>query len=386
LIIPQEANCKVICAKTGCESGDWRKRKMPLLPWLRKPRIKFAGGSKSRDRFPLDAHDFRREATRERVRADRSNTHLAILVIDLPADRRESRDFAFLCNVLSQRLRITDTAGQLPDGRVAVLFPDTRKDGAWKVASDICDHYPLGHDRPDCEVFLYPDESVPFQDDSQPRAKQPAESRNNPLESLFANPTPMLKRGVDIAGAIAGLIACAPLLVILAALIKLTSRGPVFYSQWREGHGGRLFRIHKFRTMCADAHQRQSSLRAHSVQDGPAFKMRHDPRTTWIGKFLRRTSLDELPQFWNVLIGEMSLVGPRPLPTHESVQCLPWQRQRLLVVPGLTCIWQVKGRSTVTFVEWMRMDLQYVRHRSMLCDLQLLLATGPSIFLTKGPR
>jgi lipopolysaccharide/colanic/teichoic acid biosynthesis glycosyltransferase len=197
---------------------------------------------------------------------------------------------------------------------------------------------------------------------------------------------PRSKRGVDIVGAIAGLIVSAPLCVFLAVVIKLTSRGPVFYSQWREGHGGRLFRIHKFRTMVVDAHQHQSALRAHSVQDGPAFKMQHDPRTTWIGKLMRRTSLDELPQFWNVLIGDMSLVGPRPLPTHESVQCLPWQRQRLLVVPGLTCIWQVKGRSTVTFVEWMRMDLQYVRRRSMLCDLQLLLATGPSIFLTKGPR
>ena len=107
------------------------------------------------------------------MRADRSNTPLAILVIELPAGRRHGRDFAFLSNALCQRLRITDMAGQLPDGRVAVLFPDTRKDGAWKVASDICDHYPLGHERPDCEVFLYPDESVPFNDDSQPRTKQP---------------------------------------------------------------------------------------------------------------------------------------------------------------------------------------------------------------------
>ncbi len=121
---------------------------MVLLPWLRKVQVRFARNGNTQDRFPLDAHDFRREAARERVRADRSNTQFAILVIELPADRRQHRDFAFLCNVLSQRLRITDTAGQLPDGRVAVLFPDTQKDGAWKVASDICDHYPLGHARP----------------------------------------------------------------------------------------------------------------------------------------------------------------------------------------------------------------------------------------------
>jgi len=274
----------------------------------------------------------------------------------------------------------------LPDGRVAVLFPDTRKDGAWKVASDICDHYPLGHERPDCEVFLYPDESAPFKDDSQPRVKQPVESQSNQLESLFAHPTPLLKRGVDIIGATLGLIVSAPLMAVFAALIKITSPGPVVFSQLREGHGGRLFRIYKLRTMCADAHQHQGSLRELSEQDGPAFKMRHDPRTTRIGRFLRHTSLDELPQLWNVLVGDMSLVGPRPLPTRESRQCLPWQRQRLLVLPGLTCIWQVKGRSTVTFVEWMRMDLQYVRERSVFGDFKLLLSTGPSLLLTKGPR
>ncbi len=195
-----------------------------------------------------------------------------------------------------------------------------------------------------------------------------------------------MKRGVDIVGATLGLIISAPILAILAAMIKFSSTGPVVFSQWREGHGGRLFRIYKLRTMCADAHQYQLSLRDLSEQDGPAFKMRHDPRTTSIGRFLRRTSLDELPQLWNVLVGDMSLVGPRPLPARESRQCLPWQRQRLLVLPGLTCIWQVKGRNTVTFVEWMRMDLQYVRQRSLLGDLRLLLATGPSILLTKGPR
>lgn len=359
---------------------------MALLPWLRKARIKFTGSGKTKDCFPMDAQAFRREATRERLRADRSNTPLAILVIELPAERRQSRDLSFLCNVLSERLRITDTAGQLSDGRVAVLFPDTRKDGAWKVASDICDHYPLGYERPDCEVFLYPDENAPFNDDSQPHAKQSLGSGANSLESLFANPTPMVKRGVDIVGATAGLIVSAPLLVFLAVMIKVTSRGPVVYSQWREGHGGRPFRMHKLRTMCVDAHKYQTSLRAFSEQDGPAFKMRHDPRTTWVGRILRRTSLDELPQLWNVLVGDMSLVGPRPLPTRESLQCLPWQRQRLLVVPGLTCTWQVKGRNTVPFVEWMRMDLQYARRRTLLRDMQLLLTTGPSLLLAKGPR
>jgi len=359
---------------------------MVLLPWLRKARSRFAPETNANFRLPLDVAEFRREAARERLRAERSNNQLAILVIELPADRRRKRDFDFLYGVLSERLRITDTAGKLADGRVAVLFPDTRKAGAWKVASDICDHYPLGHERPDCEVFLYPDENTTGTDEPQPRARQPRESQITPLESLFATPTPMLKRGIDIVGAIAGLILTAPLMVILAALIKITSPGPVFFSQWREGHGGRLFRIYKLRTMCVDADEYQQSLRPLSEQDGPAFKMSNDPRTTWIGQFLRRTSLDELPQFWNVLVGDMSLVGPRPLPTRESLECLPWQRQRLWVAPGLTCIWQVKGRNTVSFVEWMRMDLAYVRRRTLFGDLKLLLTTGPSIVFTKGPR
>ena len=144
--------------------------------------------------------------------------------------------------------------------------------------------------------------------------------------------------------------------------------------------------MYKFRTMRAGAEQFQAVLRSRSDQDGPAFKMRHDPRTTRIGHWLRVTSLDELPQLWNVLRGDMSLVGPRPLPTAESLECKPWQRQRLWVVPGMTCIWQVRGRSTVSFDQWMRMDLQYIRRRSLLYDVGLLLRTAPALLLQRGPR
>jgi len=169
-------------------------------------------------------------------------------------------------------------------------------------------------------------------------------------------------------------------------IIKLTSPGPIFFTQLREGRGGRRFRMFKLRSMCADAHKSQAQLRAFSVQDGPAFKMWHDPRTTRIGRIIRRTSLDELPQLWNVLIGDMSLVGPRPLPVEESLQCKPWQRRRLAVLPGLTCVWQVRGRSTVTFEDWMRMDLEYLRDRSFSYDMRLMLSTIPTLVLRRGPR
>jgi len=201
---------------------------------------------------------------------------------------------------------------------------------------------------------------------------------------LLIRPMPLWKRLIDILGALAGLVLFSPLMLVIAVLIKLTSRGPVLFRQQRAGLGGRPFTIYKFRTMVCDAEQKKPLLRPHSHQDGPAFKMADDPRVTGLGWFLRKTSLDELPQFWNVLIGDMSLVGPRPLPLDEAAACAPWQRQRLCVTPGLTCTWQVKGRSRVTFDEWMRMDLQYIRRRSVLYDLKLLLLTIPAVLLGRG--
>jgi lipopolysaccharide/colanic/teichoic acid biosynthesis glycosyltransferase len=339
----------------------------------------------------LAEQEFRLAVARERVRADRAGAPLAILVIELPAVRSTARDVVYLSRVLQRRLRITDIAGHLANGLVIVLLPDTPKAGAWKVASDVCDVYPVGNARPNCEVYVYPDEySPPDQDPSEHTTRQHQDestSGANPqLDSLFVHPTPMIKRALDVAGAVLGLIFAAPLMLLFGALIKFTSPGPVLYTQLREGHGGRRFRMYKLRSMRADADRQQSALRTQSVQDGPAFKMWHDPRTTWIGRILRCTSLDELPQLWNVLVGDMSLVGPRPLPVEESLQCKTWQRRRLAVVPGLTCVWQVHGRSTVSFEDWMRMDLDYLRKRSLTYDVRLLLSTFPTLVRKQGPR
>jgi lipopolysaccharide/colanic/teichoic acid biosynthesis glycosyltransferase len=309
-----------------------------------------------------------------------------VLTIRLPADRSTPADVDFVGRVLIRRLRITDTIGLLSDCQVGVLLPDTPEAGAWKVASDICSVYPVGHDRPACEVYVYPE--CPSHHNGKPdREKQVAETvACTSVESLLVQPTPKWKRAIDIVGAVAGLILSLPILIAAGAAVKLSSRGPIFYSQWREGLGGRRFRIYKLRTMRLGADLQQLALRGFSVQNGPAFKMRDDPRATWIGRWLRASSLDELPQFWNVLRGQMSLVGPRPLPVHESAACQPWQRRRLSVLPGMTCIWQVVGRSTVSFDEWMRMDLEYIRRRSLLFDITLLLSTAPSVITNRGPR
>jgi lipopolysaccharide/colanic/teichoic acid biosynthesis glycosyltransferase len=138
--------------------------------------------------------------------------------------------------------------------------------------------------------------------------------------------------------------------------------------------------------MVADAEARKAALQTLNEQDGPAFKLQHDPRVTPLGRWLRRTSLDELPQLWNVLRGEMSLVGPRPLPCDESAACDGWHRRRLDVVPGLTCIWQVRGRCQVSFTEWMRMDMQYVHSQSLGQDLKLLLQTIPAVVSRRGAQ
>jgi lipopolysaccharide/colanic/teichoic acid biosynthesis glycosyltransferase len=362
---------------------------MVLALWLRQLPTKFRARSK-RDQSAgtiQNAERFRYEIAREKMRTDRNGSPLAILMIELPAGRATAGDFAHLQRVLEERLRITDTVGVVSARCVGVLLPDTSKCGAWKVASDVCSAYPVGHDRPNCEVYVYPEEGDARSDGVEVRgAQQAASAAQREMNSLFVHRTPFSKRMLDVFGSSIGLVLTSPLFVLIGVAIKLTSRGPTVYTQEREGLGGRRFLIYKFRTMRLDADQQQATLRSYSEQDGPAFKMSRDPRTTWLGRWLRRTSLDELPQLWNVMRGEMSLVGPRPLPTAESLQCLPWQRQRLCVLPGMTCIWQIRGRNTVPFEQWMRMDLQYVRRRSLTYDLRLILTTAPALLLSRGPR
>ena len=204
------------------------------------------------------------------------------------------------------------------------------------------------------------------------------------LEELLLCPLPRWKRAVDVLGAGAGLILLAPLLAAVAAAVKLTSRGPALFTQTRDGLGGRRFTIYKFRTMVPDAEARKAALRAQSEQDGPAFKMARDPRITPIGRWLRKTCLDELPQLWNVLRGDMSLVGPRPLDSRESDRTSWWERRRLLVTPGLTCIWQVHGKSRVSFDEWMRMDIRYMQGRGAAGDFGLIFRTAWNMARHRG--
>lgn len=189
---------------------------------------------------------------------------------------------------------------------------------------------------------------------------------------------------IDYTLGILGLLALSPLLLLIALTITMTSRGPILFTQIRSGLNGRDFTLYKFRTMVADAEALKEGLAASNEMDGPVFKIKDDPRITWIGHFLRKTSLDELPQLINILKGEMSFVGPRPpLPT-EVVSYHTWQRRKLSMKPGLTCIWQVSGRNNISFEEWMRMDLEYIDNWSPLLDTKLFLMTIKEVLFSRG--
>lgn len=194
----------------------------------------------------------------------------------------------------------------------------------------------------------------------------------------------LMKRVLDTALSIVVLLMLAPLMLLVALLIKLTSPGPVFFVQNRVGMNQRQFRLYKFRSMVADAEARKLELQHLNERDGPAFKMENDPRTTRIGRFIRKTSIDELPQLFNVLSGEMSLVGPRP-PLPDEVKRYEWLfRKRLSVKPGITCIWQISGRNNVSFDRWMEMDHEYVENWSLWLDLKILFMTVPAVLFSRG--
>ncbi len=189
-----------------------------------------------------------------------------------------------------------------------------------------------------------------------------------------------IKRFLDLIMATAGLIALTPILLVISALIKATSRGPVFFVQNRVGLGGQVFKMYKFRTMVVNAEALKHGLMAQNEMSGPVFKIQRDPRVTAIGRFLRKTSLDELPQLFNVVLNDMSLVGPRPPLMDEVVKYRRWQTKRLAVKPGITCIWQVSGRNKISFDDWVRMDLRYIEKRSIILDLLLLVKTLKVVF------
>lgn len=197
-------------------------------------------------------------------------------------------------------------------------------------------------------------------------------------ESIFYSVT---KRLIDIVGSLCGIILLSPLFLIVAILIKLEDpKGKVFFAQERNGRYPKTFKMYKFRSMVHNAEDLLKDLMDRNEQTGPVFKINDDPRITKVGKVIRRTSIDELPQLFNVLKGDMSLVGPRPPIPHEVEQYNSYQMQRLAVKPGLTCIWQVSGRNNIGFDEWVEMDIEYIKTRNLWLDIKLIFKTVGVLF------
>jgi lipopolysaccharide/colanic/teichoic acid biosynthesis glycosyltransferase len=382
----------------------------------------------------LSVPEFRAVLQRERNRSERSHLPFSVLICTVRGDGAEAassggnghaasrnggaRDpgatAAAVAVVLKQRLRTTDEVGWLDRDRLAALLPYTPIEEAHAVLAALeRELHRAGVSAP-WSIESYPPAGfgrVPSTNGSSHGSMRPDterdDSRGAPpphsgaggaggagvagvakevplLPTILFTPLPAWKRVMDVAGATFALLLLWPVILAAAIAIKLDTRGPVFYRQRRIGAGGREFGFFKLRTMQVGADEMKCDLKEENEASGPVFKMRSDPRITRVGRFLRRSSIDELPQFWNVLRGDMSLVGPRPPTPDEVVHYEPWQLRRLQITPGITCLWQVSGRSEVAFVDWVRLDLRYAERRSPVYDLGLIVKTVPAVISGRG--
>lgn len=336
----------------------------------------------------VDARAFEDLARRERDLADRHGLGTAVLVVELTDHAAANRRRAL--NVCRVRLRATDCVGLLAVGDLAVLLPCTD----WESASVVARDLEVLLERSDVEARV----QVHADDDERPsgdgrrasaarhRAFEIVGSadRGSSIDDLFVARLPRWKRVVDLVVASAVGLCALPIVALTWAAVRLDSEGPAIFEQRRVGHGGREFTLYKFRSMTVDAEARKEGLRALNEVSGPVFKIAKDPRITRVGRFIRTWSIDELPQLWNVIKGDMTLVGPRPATPDEVEQYEPWQRRRLDVTPGITCTWQVSGRSSIAFDDWMRMDIAYSRRSGIVEDTRILLRTVPAVLTANG--
>ncbi len=383
----------------------------------------------------LTEREFNREIARERARTVRRNIPFCVLSIELCRGHRNTKNVRKLAKLIRRNVRMSDEKGHLSRFTIGVLLLDTPEMGG-RIVMDRLNGLVNSHDHKveislrvyDPQAFGQDKESGDDEDSSSgggtPSGREPQVQLRAPLVAAdqtryshadligpqAASSSPptsrgpraydfmaprvdtvsfkvdsIVKRGFDIVCASLGLVLAAPV-VAMAALAVRRDGGPAFFLQHREGRDGVPFTMYKLRTMVVNAESQQDSLREQSERDGPAFKMTHDPRVTRLGQFLRSTCLDELPQLYNVLRGEMSIVGPRPLPVSESRACETWHRRRLDVRPGITCYWQVAKEKADTFDAWMRMDLAYVDHANLWNDMTLMAQTVSVPLRRKGSR
>jgi len=350
---------------------------------------------------------------RERDRADRTGQEFSMAVFEVGNGSRKTHAARNLVPILIHRIRSTDAIGWLADGRIGAVLPHTRPERAWKFVANIRKAY-NGSPPPECLVYAYPSSWLPSNDGNPPpnprslrKTPEPGKTgdsgilfsrvestdRARPIEELESHilfRIPLWKRAIDIAGSLVALLLLSPLLLLVALLIKIVSPGPVLFRQKRVGYLGRVFTLWKFRTMHvnADTTLHQNYLRELIRNEKEMTKLDHgrDPRIIPLGNLLRATGIDELPQLINILLGDMSLVGPRPCLPYEAYEYHPWQMRRFDAVPGLTGLWQVSGKNRTTFAEMMRLDIGYARKRAFLLDVMIVLKTIPAIVVQVTDR
>ena len=346
--------------------------------------------------------DFDIIIAKEKARADRNN-HLFSLVsfeIDPPESGMESVDY--FVHYLKNRIRITDEIGWLDNGTIGVLLFNSSRVEAEKFIEkilqisppNICYKYTISTYPEEKNEHLHTEgihsgqgennHSIHSSSSFSVHSRTRNENISQKLHPVFFHKISAWKRLSDICLSLLALIVFSPLFLIIAIAVKLTTKGPIFFKQQRAGLGGVPFTMLKFRTMKVGADEMKSELQLFNERTGPVFKMGKDPRVTRIGKILRQWSLDELPQFINVLKGEMSLVGPRPPTLDEVEQYHSWHNYRLEMRPGITCIWQVYARHDKSFDNWVRLDIKYRREQSFLLDLKLIVLTLPAVFSRRG--
>jgi len=339
---------------------------------------------------------------KERARVDRNYHFFSLISFEAVAPDPEKDSIRYFAQRLKNNVRITDEVGWLDNNSIGVLLFNSVKTEAKQFIERIqSDCFPSSDYK--YSISTYPKDKVKNSCSNEVLKERNAYLHAMPgftslnshhsgidkkivkeLYPFFFDKRPFWKRLVDIILSIVALIALSPLFLVIGLAVKLTSRGPVLFKQQRAGLGGVPFTFLKFRTMKIDAEGLKSRLLRFNERTGPVFKMKNDPRVTWLGKFLRKWSLDELPQFINVLKGDMSLVGPRPPTMDEVGKYSTWHNYRLEMKPGITCIWQIYARQDKSFENWVRLDIKYQKEQSFLLDMKLLFMTIPAVLSRKG--
>jgi lipopolysaccharide/colanic/teichoic acid biosynthesis glycosyltransferase len=363
-----------------------------------------------------DLNEFRRILERERARADRSAKEFSLVVFDMSVLGRA--DYKFMTRLLQKRTRLTDILGWLDANHLAVMLFETALAGAKAFAASVTGS--LGHNFNSSyvRIYIHPTDMSVTEKAYRPAVQdalnsvsketpltlaateipEPVEEREtvradatsrqfgvheNSLLPILSRPVPRWKRIMDVMFAGTILLLLSPLFVMIGLLIYTVSPGPIFFKQTRIGQAGRPFTFWKFRTMKiqAETQSHQEHVSDLMKQDIPMAKLdlANDPRIIPLGKFMRASCIDELPQLFNVLSGDMSIVGPRPCLPYEAIHYRPWQSERFLVLPGMTGSWQVNGKNKMTFKEMIRLDISYARRMSMWSDIKILFKTMPAI-------